>query len=456
MPECRMPTSNAVPQAASDSAMDALYRAALGPVQLPRYLALFERFDRAGRAPAGWNFAAGLATLNWMLLHHLWSAALVYVALVEGLALLVFGVGRPLLHWPEQIEWGLFAAFAMFAIVLPGVFGDALLHREIRKRTAHALVAAHTMPEAHLLLARQASSWRRLGWIAAANVLLFAAIGLTWALVPAGSASAPGTAAGHIATGAVQAAAPVLAPAPKASEVAGPTVPAALPPTPSAVDAVVTHETPGIASTGKALAPPPPPLLAQHNAQVPAAPPRPPASTQAAPALPLKALSSPIDPTSSGPAPVDPAPPGPAPVHPAPAAPHAKAAETPSLHTAGKRKTQTSAASAKPTTQPAAAPAATRPSAAAPEPPVSAASPVGSAPGYYLNIGLFAEEANARRAQAKLLNANLPAFRQTFATKNGERTRVRVGPFATPAEAQKAATHIRSMQLDAVMYRQHG
>ena len=106
--------------------------------------------------------------------------------------------------------------------------------------------------------------------------------------------------------------------------------------------------------------------------------------------------------------------------------------------------------------------------AAAPSTPASDATPpseaastpaptaLGSAPGYYLNVGLFAEEANARRAQAKLLNVGLPAFRQTFSTKNGERSRVRVGPFASEADAQKAATQIRSLQLDALMYRQRG
>lgn len=431
MPECRMPTSDVTPQAASDSAMDALYRAALGPVQLPRYLALFERFDRAGRAPAGWNLASSLATLNWMLLHHLWSAALVYVALVEGLALLVFGVGRPLLHWPEQIGWGLVAAFAMFAIVVPGLFGDALLHREIRKRIAHALVAAHTMPEAHSLLARQASSWRRLAWIATANVLLFAAIALTWALVPAGSGSAPGTAAGQVATGAVQAAAPVLPSALRASATANPALPAASP----ASEARPLAEMAKAAIPGKALTPPPPPLLAQHNAhsQAPVAPPQTPASTQAAPILPPKAL--------------------PTPTHAAPAASAPKATGLPASPASGKRSTHPAAATS---TSAAKVAATTSPSAAAPKPAASTPSPVGSAPGYYLNVGLFAEEANARRTQAKLLNANLPAFRQTFATQNGERTRVRVGPFATPAKAQKAAAQIRSMQLDAVMYRQRG
>ena len=64
MPECRMPTHSpfadayAPSQAASGNTVDALYRAALGPVQQPRYLALFERFDQAGRAPVGWNLSA--------------------------------------------------------------------------------------------------------------------------------------------------------------------------------------------------------------------------------------------------------------------------------------------------------------------------------------------------------------------------------------------------------------
>ena len=78
-----------LPSAASNSAMTALYSAALGPVQLPRYLALFERFDRAGRAPIGWNSAASVLTLNWMALHFMWGAALVYLALIEGLGLVL-------------------------------------------------------------------------------------------------------------------------------------------------------------------------------------------------------------------------------------------------------------------------------------------------------------------------------------------------------------------------------
>lgn len=79
---------------------------------------------------------------------------------------------------------------------------------------------------------------------------------------------------------------------------------------------------------------------------------------------------------------------------------------------------------------------------------------VGSTPGYYINVGLFAEEANARRAQARLLNEGLPAFRQTLESAKGKRIRVRVGPYANTKEAAAAAARIRGMQLDAVVFKQ--
>lgn len=462
MQECRMPfhrppapASGAAP-GTDASAMETLYRAALGPVQQPRYLALFERFDRAGRAPAGWNPAAALATLNWMLLHHLWSAALVYVALVEGLALLVFGIGRPLLRWPEQVEWGLFAAFALFAIVLPGLFGDALLHRELRKRIAHALVAAHSMPEAHTLLARQASSWRRLGWIAAGNLLLFATLALAWALVPQGGWSDPAPSNAQRAIGAVQPGAvqpgavpqraqpgpepsdtTLPAPSARASAAAGVALPASAAAGASAQPAAVQN-TP----------PPAPPLLAQNNALArPAAgAARTPASSPASAAMPRAEPASVAVPTPTK-----------ASTAPAEAAREPQADTAPASPAA---KTPRAKAPPRTATPPAAAPTPAQrgvaPAARASAPAAAASAPLGSAPGYYLNVGLFADEANARRAQAKLLNANLPAFRQSFSTSAGQRTRVRVGPFPTAAEAQKAAQQIRRLQLEAVMYQQRG
>ena len=79
---------------------------------------------------------------------------------------------------------------------------------------------------------------------------------------------------------------------------------------------------------------------------------------------------------------------------------------------------------------------------------------MGKAPGYYINVGLFAEEANARKAQARLLNEGLPAFRQTLETAKGKRIRVRVGPYPTAKQANAAATQIRGLKLEAVVFKQ--
>lgn len=79
---------------------------------------------------------------------------------------------------------------------------------------------------------------------------------------------------------------------------------------------------------------------------------------------------------------------------------------------------------------------------------------VGTAAGYYINVGLFADEANARKAQARLLNEGLPAFRQALDNAKGRRIRVRVGPYASRAQADAAAETIRAMALEAVVFKQ--
>ncbi len=79
---------------------------------------------------------------------------------------------------------------------------------------------------------------------------------------------------------------------------------------------------------------------------------------------------------------------------------------------------------------------------------------MGTSQGYYINVGLFAEEANARKTQARLLNEGLPAFRQELNNSKGRRIRVRVGPYATRAQADAAAEAIRAMALDAVVFKQ--
>ena len=67
---------------------------------------------------------------------------------------------------------------------------------------------------------------------------------------------------------------------------------------------------------------------------------------------------------------------------------------------------------------------------------------------FLINVGLFANEVNARNAYTKLHAAGLPVFAQTLKG----RTRVRTGPFASQPEAQAAVAKIRALQLDAVMF----
>jgi cell division septation protein DedD len=68
---------------------------------------------------------------------------------------------------------------------------------------------------------------------------------------------------------------------------------------------------------------------------------------------------------------------------------------------------------------------------------------------YFINVGLFAKEVNARKAQATLQDAGLSATTQKIGTGQGMRTRLRAGPFNTRAQADKAAEKIRALKLEA-------
>jgi cell division septation protein DedD len=80
-------------------------------------------------------------------------------------------------------------------------------------------------------------------------------------------------------------------------------------------------------------------------------------------------------------------------------------------------------------------------------------SPASAAPAevkpYFINVGLFAKEVNARKAQATLQDAGLSATTQKIGTGQGMRTRLRAGPFNTLAQADKAAGKIRALKLEA-------
>ncbi|MDQ1260271.1 MAG: hypothetical protein QG643_2095 [Pseudomonadota bacterium] len=464
------------PAGPSDSAMHTLYRAALGPVRPESYLPRFERFDALGRTQPGWNWAACLCTLNWMALRHLWTPALIYVAAAEGLGLLLFGAIRALLPWPEPVQWGLVGAFALLAFVLPGLYGDAILHTEVRKRIARALASTRSLPDACTQLEQQAATPRRLAGLAALNVALLGAAGLAFWLLPqtipadapAQPPSAP-TAAGNVAVGTASApevhsipappAPPASAPASTPNSTASdaeptplhaPTPPAAPPPASAPVQQTAAASTPApkaSAPASKASTAAPkasaPPAMARTPAASSAKPPVP-----AAPAATRRAASAPAPAASAAPRPL------PATTPRKPATPAAAPTSSPAQSSS-----ESVSAPADSTNNPAvSAPAASASDSTthAPTPSASSAPPpmVGKTPGYYINVGFFAEEANARKAQAKLLNAGLPAFRQSLDTPKGQRIRVRVGPYPSAAQAQAAARSIKALQLDAVVFQQ--
>lgn len=369
MPEFGMPATPPTAAIAPESATTALYRAAIGPVNTAHYLALFARFNDAGRAGPVWNGAAGFLTLNWLVFRQLWIAALGYVACAEGLSLLVLGVGRRLLQWPAAVEWGVLGALLVLSIAIPGAYGNAWLHAETRRRITRAVREARTVREACAVLERQASTPRRLwGLVVINGVLVVALVGgyVAWSVVPAGR----GAAVESINT-------PQPAPRP-APQVATAAVPAAVP-------------TP-------ALAPAPVSLSEPEIKPVPV-----PAAVPAPVAEPGKA--APIEPP------------------PAPAV---------------RRVPQ-----AVPAPQPVLAPAST----AAAAPPVAPPSA-----GFAINVGLFADPANAGKAHARLIEAGLPAVTQTVTMAKGPRVRVRVGPFATGPEAEAAAERVRALRLEAQVF----
>jgi len=68
-----------------------------------------------------------------------------------------------------------------------------------------------------------------------------------------------------------------------------------------------------------------------------------------------------------------------------------------------------------------------------------------------VQVGAFADVDKAREVRAKLERAGLKTYAQVAETKDGKRTRVRVGPFASRADAEKAAAKIKSLDLPAAI-----
>jgi DedD protein len=104
-----------------------------------------------------------------------------------------------------------------------------------------------------------------------------------------------------------------------------------------------------------------------------------------------------------------------------------------------------------PAVTPGAAPAAAAAAAAAQgkEAPAVAKDP--ATPRYVVQVGAYAEDAKVREVRAKLEKAGLKTYTQQADTKEGKRTRVRMGPYTDKAEAEKALAKAKGLQLQATL-----
>lgn len=375
----------------------ALYRAAVGDVNSAYYLPLFARFEAADRPGLSWNGAAALYTLNWLAFRQLWHAALVYAGVLVGLALGIFGIGRLVFQFSDTTQWALVGALVLLSVLLPGLGGNAVLHAATRKRMATALKATHTVAEACTFLSRKAPTRQSLIAQMVANALVLALLAYAWVQFE-GWAPAP-------------------VPTPTAADArniaVGRTIDVSVPPAPTPEAAA---SAPAPAPLGTASAVPPTPLT-QASASVAA-----PARAEAASA-PRAAASAAPRATAT--------PPAPAAVAVAPRASSSAPGKIIIL------------------SRPVAAESATARASAANTATAAASAPAAQALRYVVNVGLFAQENNARNALTQLTDADLPASTQTVRTSQGTRTRVRVGPFETEAEAERVADKVRAMGLDA-------
>ena len=180
------------PAPAGSATREALYRAALGPAHAEHYLPVFSRFDERGSNGPAWNTSAALGNLGWLVYRQLWGAAGEFAAALGVWALIAAGLAFWAGFLPAGVRVGLALALLLFLLLVPGLYGTALLHAQVVRRMIAAVRQATTMEEACTLLRQQGNAHRRrTAWGLAG--LLFAALvaGGVWMAWPTQSASPP-------------------------------------------------------------------------------------------------------------------------------------------------------------------------------------------------------------------------------------------------------------------------
>ena len=123
--------------------------------------------------------------------------------------------------------------------------------------------------------------------------------------------------------------------------------------------------------------------------------------------------------------------------------PRAQAATKTEAKAAPKTEVKTEAKTVQPETRPVAKPS-----------PAASADAAKAAAGdarLVVQVGAFSDADKARDARLKLEKAGLKTYTQVAETKDGKRIRVRVGPFVTRAEADKAVSKIKSLDMPAAI-----
>ena len=77
----------------------------------------------------------------------------------------------------------------------------------------------------------------------------------------------------------------------------------------------------------------------------------------------------------------------------------------------------------------------------------AAAAPTAGELRFVVQVGAFADASKAQETRLKVEKAGLKTYTHVAETKEGRRIRVRIGPFATRADADKAAERIKGLNL---------
>ncbi|THJ31481.1 SPOR domain-containing protein, partial [Lampropedia aestuarii] len=70
---------------------------------------------------------------------------------------------------------------------------------------------------------------------------------------------------------------------------------------------------------------------------------------------------------------------------------------------------------------------------------------------FIVQVGAFSDEAKVREIKQKLESVGLKTYTQVVQTSAGRATRVRVGPFANRADADRAAERVKGANLPAAI-----